>query len=151
MSTENKRLLEDLDAEKREWILEMATAVARLSDMLEPLANNGIHVSYATLQRFVRKHRENLLLAEGEDMKETVVRLATRGRGEMFRKGTLEAIRQRLYDQAMTSNSREETQKLYGDLLKEEAKLKELELAERKQLLAEEQVRLQRLRLRMEM
>src|SRR3954469_24045429 len=74
-------LLENLDAAKREWILELAMEVERMSDLIEPLANKGIDVSLSTLQRFVRRHREGSFLGEGEDMKETVEALAKRGRG----------------------------------------------------------------------
>src|SRR3954471_19279071 len=87
---EKKNVLENLAPEKREWILETASQMDRLSDMMEPLLNNGIEVSLSTLTRFVRRHKEEMLMSEGEDMKETVEALAKRGRGETFRKGTLE-------------------------------------------------------------
>jgi hypothetical protein len=62
----------------------------------------------------------------------------------------LEVIRQRLYEQAMTSISSEETQRLYVQMLQEETKLKEFEMARRKQALAEKKVRLEALRFKMQ-
>jgi hypothetical protein len=142
--------LESLSPEIREWILEFAAHAQRLTDVMEPLRERGIEVSVSTLRRFVREHRERVVLADGESMDGGVEALVKRGRGEAIRKGTLEAVRQRLYEDALSpTSSREETLKMYAELLKEEGKLKELELAERKLALAAEQTRLQKVRLRL--
>jgi hypothetical protein len=62
----------------------------------------------------------------------------------------LEALRQRFYEEALCAHSSpEESRKVFAELLKEEAKLKDLELAERKMALAEEEVRLQKVKLRL--
>jgi hypothetical protein len=58
----------------------------------------------------------------------------------------LEAVRQRLYEGALALQSPEEARALYAELVKEEAKLRELELEARRVAVAEEQVKVQRLR-----
>jgi hypothetical protein len=151
MEKRNVKLFENLDVATREWVLELAVNSARLADLIKPLKEHGIEVSLSTLTRFVREHREAALLKDGKAMTGTLEELAQRGQGEAFRKGTLEAVRQRLFEQALSVNTIEGAQKLYGELLKEEAQMKELALEERKVLVQEEQVRLQRLRLRVEL
>jgi hypothetical protein len=142
--------LESLSPEQQEWILDIAAHSSRLADVIKPLRQHGIEVSLSTLTRFVREHRERVLLADGDGMKDAVETLATRGQGENFRKGTLEAIRQRFYEEAIANKSTaEETRKVYAELLKEEAKLKELQLEERRMAVLEEQTRLQKVKLRL--
>jgi hypothetical protein len=140
--------LESLSPEMREWLLDMAAHSRRLADVVKALREHGMEVSLSTLTRFVREHREKVLIEEGEGMKTAVDALANRGRGEALRKGTLEAVRQRLYEDALSATN-STTRKMYAELLKEEAKLKELDLAERKLALAAEQLRLQKVRLRL--
>jgi hypothetical protein len=130
--------------------LDAAAHSQRLADVFKSLRERGVLVSLSTLQRFVREHREKVLLADGENMKGAVDALAGRGQGENFRKGTLEAIRQRFYEEALSNKTTaEETRKMYAELLKEEAKLKELQLAERRMAVLEEQTRLQKVKLRL--
>jgi hypothetical protein len=137
--------LEQLSEEMRTRIIEMAMH-ATLVDMVVGLQGEGVDVSVPTLSRFIRKHREKLLIEEGEEMKGTTSALATRGKESTFRVGTLEAVRQRLYEQALVLQSPEEARELYAELVKEEAKLRELELEARRVAVAEEQVKVQRLR-----
>jgi hypothetical protein len=156
MNTQNESLevtegrkykkLEALPEEKRELIVELA-AHTRLFDLVEILRGHGVETSESTLKRFLRKQRAKEVLEEGEEMREGVEALASRGRGESLRKGTMEALRQKMYDLALTSNDPDTAKELYRDLLKEEAKLKELELEGRKAAAIEEGVRLQRLRI----
>jgi hypothetical protein len=54
----------------------------------------------------------------------------------------LEAVRQRLYERVLDSRNPEEARLLYAALVKEEGKLKELELEARKVALAEEKLKL---------
>jgi hypothetical protein len=74
--------LESLSPEKQEWILDLAAHARRLADVMKPLREHGIEVSASTLTRFVREHRERVVLADGEGMKGAVEALAKRGRGE---------------------------------------------------------------------
>jgi hypothetical protein len=138
--------LESLPEEKRQVIMELA-GHTRLIDMVEILKEHGIDTSRASLSRFLREHREREVLEEGEQMRGAVEALASRGQGENLRKGTMEALRQKMYDLALTSNDAEAARELYRDILKEEAKIKELQLEERKAAALEEQVKLQRLRI----
>jgi hypothetical protein len=148
METRSDNVLENLDAKTRAWVFEIASQAERLSDVMEALKEVGIDVSVSTLQRFVRKHREERVVSEGEEMAGVAEKLAGRGRGETFRKGTMEALRQKLYEEALSSKQgTTETMEMYESLLREEAKLKELELAERKTAALEERVRLERERL----
>jgi hypothetical protein len=137
--------LEALPEEKQELVLELA-ARTKLLDLVEILKEHGVETSVSTLRRFLLRQREREVLAAGEEM-ENVEALARRGKGETLRKGSLEALRQRLYEQAMVTVDPEKARELYQDLLKEEAKIKELELDERKAAALEEQVKLQRLRI----
>lgn len=141
MNTRKDNLLESLDEEKRTAILELA-ASADLTEVVLSLQNEGIFVSVPTLSRFVRRHREKLLLEEGKEMKPAVDQLVERGKEGGLRAGTLEAVRQRLYERALESRSPEEARLLYAAMVKEEGKLRELELEARKVALAEEQLKL---------
>jgi hypothetical protein len=150
MANVTTKKLDNLDPALQEWVLDAAANAQRLKDVINPLREHGVEVSVATLTRFVRRHREKVLAEDAQDMKGAVEGLANRGQAEALRKGTLEALRQRLYEEALkATNSPEQTLKMYGELLKEEAKLKELAIAERKLALAEEEVRLQKVRLRL--
>src|SRR5215213_1828485 len=137
--------LEQLSEEMRTRIIELAMH-STLVDTVLALQSEGVDVSVPTLSRFVRKHRERLLMEEGEEMKGTVGALAARGKESEFRVGTLEAVRQRLYERALVLQSPEEARELYAELVKEEGKLRELELDARRVAVAEEQVKVQRLR-----
>ena len=59
----------------------------------------------------------------------------------------MEAVRQRLYERALVSQSPEEARELYAAMVKEEARFKELELEARKIAALEQQVKLQELRI----
>ena len=109
--------LEQLTPEKQSWIIEIA-ANARLIDMIEILEKEGIETSTSALSRFIREHRERDLMEAGEEMKASVETLAERGREGKLREGTLEAVRQRLYERALVSQSPEEALELYGAMVR---------------------------------
>jgi hypothetical protein len=147
MKTENKdtrsdNTLENLDQKTREWILEIA-GDSRLSDMVVILKQEGIETSKASLSRFIRRDREKKLMEARNDSAAVVTELADGAKEGRLREGTLEAVRQQLYDQALAAQSPEMAQKWYAALVKEEAKLKELELEARKIAIAEEQLKLE--------
>jgi hypothetical protein len=149
MKTENKETrsdntLENLDPKKREWILEFACNT-RLLDVVKVLRNRGIETSPASVSRFVQRHREKKLMDSRAESKATVNELAEGAKDGRLREGTLEAVRQRLYERALESQSPEEARELYAELVKEEAKLRELALKERQVAIAEEQLKLQAL------
>jgi hypothetical protein len=113
--------------------------------MVVILKEQGIETSAASLSRFVRRHREKKLLDGRDESKATVIALAEGAKDGRLREGTLEAVRQRLYDRALESQSPEEARELYAELVKEEAKLRELQLKERQVAIAEEQLKLEAL------
>lgn len=88
MNNANKEIrtgkLEQLSEEVQTWIIEVAMN-SRLADTVLALKQEGIEVSVPTLSRFVRKDREKQLIAEGEEMKESAMALATRGKESAFR------------------------------------------------------------------
>jgi hypothetical protein len=143
--TRKYKMLDSLPPEKLEMVLELA-ARTRQIDMVDILREQGIEVTPSTLSRFLQRHREKQVLKDGAEMRETVDALVERGAGDSLRKGTMEVLRQKMYQRAMVSLDPEEERELYRDLLKEEAKLKELELEGRKAAALEEQVRVQRLK-----
>ena len=145
-----KGKLEVLPEEQRTQIIEWA-ANARQEDVVIALQKRGIYVSPATVSRFVRENREKRLLEEGAEITKTAAALAERGRTGVLREGTVEAVRQRLYERALCSNSPEEARELYAALIAEEAKLKQFELEARKVAVAEQQLKLQELRIQVEM
>lgn len=118
---------------------------SRLSDMVEALKEQGTETSPASLSRFIRRQREKKMLEGREDSKATVHELAEGAKDGRLREGTLEAVRQRLYERALESQSPEEARELYAELVKEEAKLRELQLKERQVAIAEEQLKLEAL------
>src|SRR4051812_33907239 len=101
MNNENRQgrlgKLEQLSEEMRTRIIELAMH-STLVDTVLALQSEGVEVSVPTLSRFMRKHREKLLIEEGEEMQQTTAALAARGKESTFRVGTLEAVRQRLYE-----------------------------------------------------
>ena len=123
--------LEQLPQETQEKIIDLS-AEASLPDVLRSLRERGVEVSVASLKRYLREHRAKRLVADGEGMKEMVNVLAERGRDGKLRVGTLEAVRQRLYERALESQTAEEALAMYAAMVKEETRLKELELEARK-------------------
>jgi hypothetical protein len=146
MTRKRPAKLEQLPEETQSWLLDMA-AHTRLTDVILALRGHGIDTSMSALSRFVRKHREKVLMEDGAEMKASVEALAQRGKDGKLRDGTLEALRQRLYERTLVSNSPEEAREIYAALVKEEARLKELELEARKVAALEQQVKLQGLRI----
>lgn len=142
----SKSKLDELGEAQKNNIAELAAA-SRLIDVVMVLKAEGIQTSPAALSRFLRRERERHLLEDGDDLKGAVETLAERAKDGTLREGSLEAVRQRLYERVLVSNDPEEALKLYHAMLKEEAKVKELELEARKVKVAEEAVRLQGIRL----
>jgi hypothetical protein len=148
MNEGKMKSLEQLEPAKLEWLLDIA-AQSRLIDCVDALKEQGIAVSIPTLSRFVKKHRAKSLLDSGEGLAESAEALRKRGKNGAFREATMEALRQRLFEKAINEMSAdEELREMYLDLVKEEAKLKELELAERRVAVAEDQARLARVKAR---
>jgi hypothetical protein len=143
IKTRNRMMkLEELTPEQQSWILETALN-STLVDMVMSLRQEGIDTSPASLSRFIRKDREKKLLEERKEMAETVAAFAETGRDGKLREGSLEAVRQRLYERAIVSQSPEEACELYAAMVKEETRLRELDLEARKVAALEQQVRLQ--------
>jgi len=141
--------LEQLSEEKQRWIGDLSLNANQV-DVLEALKEHGIEVSAPTLSRFIKKHRAKLATEDGKAMKETVAELAAQGKEGVLREGSLEAVRQRLFERALKSEDPEEARELFAAMQKEDAKVKELELEARKVAVAEQQVRLQAQKLAME-
>ena len=154
MNTENiekvgkvsKLKLDELSEYQKINIAELA-AESRLIDVVLELKKRGIETSPAALSRYLRRERERALLEDGDDLKKAVSELAERAKDGALREGSLEAVRQRLYERVLVSNDPEEALNLYNAMLKEEAHVRELELEARKVKVAEEQVRLQAIKL----
>jgi hypothetical protein len=149
---ENQRIskLEQLTQEQQTFILETALN-ASLVDVTVALREHGINTSPASLSRFIRKDRERRLLEDRKEINPAATALAEAGRDGKLREGTLEAVRQRMYERAVVSQSPEEAERLFAALVKEEAKLKEVELEARKVAALEQQVKLQALRIEVDM
>src|SRR4051812_3864377 len=92
--------LEQLSAEQKAWVVEFA-ARCSLVNLVDALRKEGIETSDSALSRFLRKHRAEQLVEDGKELEATAGALAERGKGGKLRKGTLEAVRQRLYEQAL--------------------------------------------------
>lgn len=142
--------LEQLTPEQQNWILETAVN-ASLVDVTMALQKHGIDTSPASLSRFIRRDREKKMLEERKESEAVVQAFAECGRDGRLREGTLEAVRQRLYERALVSQSPEEARELFADLVKEEVKLREMELEARKVVALEQQVKLQGLKVEVEM
>lgn len=149
MNTRSDNLLEKLSAAQRSWLVDLANN-ARLVDMVQALKERGIETSAASLSRFLRRCREERLVEEGAESKEALETLAERGKSGVLREGTMEVVRQRLYERALLSPTGEEARELFGALAGESTRLKELELEARKVAALEEQVRVQRLKVELE-
>jgi hypothetical protein len=153
MKTEEKETrvttLEKLSPEQQTWIFETALN-SSLVDITVALREQGIHTSPASICRFMRKDRERRLLEDKKETRAAAAALAEGASEGKLREGTLEAVRHRLYERALVSQSPEEALELYGAMVKEEARLRELELEARKVAALEQQVKLQGLRVEVE-
>src|SRR5688572_12896702 len=105
--------LEQLKPEQQQWILETALN-AELKDMVKALRDHGIDTSPASLSRFIKKDREKRLLDDRQESQATTMALAEAGKDGTLRAGTLEAVRHRLYERALLSQSPEEARELYA-------------------------------------
>jgi hypothetical protein len=142
--------LDSLSDDQKEVICEVA-AQGRIIDVVAALKNWNLHVSAATVCRFLRRERERRMLEEGEEMKDAVSTFARRATNGSLKTATIEAIRQRLYEQAVSvSNTPEAMTKIFDALIKEETRLKELELEARRTAVAEESLKIQRQRLQID-
>lgn len=141
------RKLDSLTEEQLTKVMEMAEN-SRMIDVVDALKEFKIDVSVATLSRYLKRHREKELLNDRAEMQPTLTALAESGETGTLRKGTLEAVRQRLYDRVLASDDPTEALAMYNSMLKEESKLRELDIQARKVAVAEEQVRLQALKLK---
>src|SRR5687767_1634559 len=104
METRKDNTLESLDEKAQNWILSMAEN-SRLADLVIALKEVGIETSASSLSRFIKRDRERRLMEDGADSGGVVKALAERGKESQLREGTLEAVRQRLYEQALLSQS----------------------------------------------
>jgi hypothetical protein len=145
METRKDNVLENLDESKRSMIVELSMN-GRLIDLVASLKEHGISTSTSTLSRFLRRQREKAVLEDGAEINQTVEALAERGKSGRLREGSLEVVRQRLYERALSSQSAEEARLLYAAMVKEETRLKELELEARRVAIAEQQLNLERLK-----
>jgi len=138
--------LESLSAEQRLWLGEFASQ-CKLSDLVNALKERGIETSESALSRFLKKHRAEQAVADGKELEVSAQALAEQGQSGGLREGTITAVRQRLFERAMDVKDPEEARELYGALMKEEVKLKEMQLEARKVAALEQQVKLQGLRI----
>src|ERR1051326_2186192 len=103
--------LEQLSPEQKGWLVEFAGRCS-LEKLVDALKEHGVETSDSALSRFLRKHRAEELVDDGKELAATAEALAERGKGGMLREGTLEAVRQRLYEQALVLQNPEEAREL---------------------------------------
>jgi hypothetical protein len=153
MNTENTQQargkLEKLTVEQQSYIVWLAKRSTQ-ENILEALKEHGIEVSPATLSRFLKKRRAEEAVEEGKEIAGSVEALAEQGRAGRLREGTLQVMRQQVFEKAAGGLGGEEAQALYGALVAEEARVKELELEARKVAALEQQVKLQERRIEVE-
>jgi hypothetical protein len=118
--------------------------------LAKSLKENGVDTSDSALSRFLKKRRGMQLVENGKELAAAAEALAEQGRGGKLREGTLEVMRQQFFEKAAGGVGGEEAQVLYGALVAEEARVKELELEARKVAALEQQVRLQERRIEVE-
>ena len=148
-TTESRAKLEKLSPEQKSYIVELSRK-ATLDVMVDALKEHGIDTSPSSLSRFIRKRRGEELVEAGQDVAGAAEALAEQGRGGKLREGTLEVLRQSFFEKAANGQSVEEARELYDALVKEEARVKELELEARKVAALEQQVKLQERRIEVE-
>jgi len=149
MKEQRKRQLDNLSDDDKEYIAHLA-ANGNLVQVVQELAKRGLTTSPATVSRFLRRQKEERMLQEADEDQRVVNTFADRSKNDKLRQGTLEAVRQRMYEQAMESRNPEFIQKMYETLLKEEARLRELDLEARRTAVTEENLKLQRQRLQID-
>ena len=148
-TTESRAKLEKLSPEQKSYIVELSRK-ATLDVMVDALKEHGIDTSPSSLSRFIRRRRGEELVEAGQDVAGAAEALAEQGRGGRLREGTLEVLRQSFFEKAADGQSAEEARELYDALVKEEARVKELELEARKVAALEQQVKLQERRIEVE-
>ena len=141
--------LKILTAEQLDGLFEMSKR-AKLDDLVESLKEHGIKTSDTALSRYFKKRRAQELVESGKEVAASVEALAEQGRGGKLREGTLEVLRQSFFEKAAEGQSPEEARELYDALVKEEGRVKELELEARKVAALEQQVKLQERRIEVE-
>jgi hypothetical protein len=150
MHSKGKRMLDTLSEDDKEFLCELGSQ-GRIIDVVIELKKRNINASAATVCRFLRRERERHMLEEGEEMKDAVGVFASRSNNPALKKATLEAVRQRLYEQALSmGNTPDGMTKVFDTLIKEETRLEELELEARRTAVAEENLKLQRQRVQIE-
>jgi hypothetical protein len=141
--------LNKMTAEQLDQLFEMSKH-AKLCDIVDALKEHGIKTSDSALSRYFKKRRADEAVENGNDVAGAAAVLAEQGRVGKLREGTLEVLRQKFFEMAADHQSVEEARELYDALVREEARVKELELEARKVAALEQQVKLQERRIEVE-
>jgi hypothetical protein len=119
---------------------------AKLCDLVDYLGKPkpegfDVHVSMATLSRFLRRRAEDRLKENASEINEVVSGLAAVTNPKEFRKGTMAMLQQRMYEEAVATGDAKSVKEAYQMLAEEDAREKALELEARRTVVAEENAR----------
>lgn len=139
--------LDSLPAEVKERVREMSSDGRTIEEICGLLGSLGIGASQATVSRYLRT--EEMRESSGE-LAASAEEFAKAEKGEVFRVGTLEALRQKMYEHALKSENGAEALGMYRAALAEEEKLRRMEMDRERLELQREGLLLQKQRLQLE-
>ena len=122
-------------------MLEAGDSMEVIADTLG-YGENLIGCSIPALRRFVRRLKEDALLEEAEEGFDVMEKFAERAKDSKSMDATLEATRQRLFEEALETNDRAGLLVMFKALNEEKAQSRMLAVEERKAKVAEENAKL---------
>ena len=133
----------NLSQQKKEYILEFYGSM-ELADLAEELLleTPPVVCSVPALKRFIRRLKEEALLEEAEEGADVVEKFAERAKDSKTMDGTIEATRQRLFEQALETDDKETLMEMFKAMNEEKTQARMAAVEERKARVAEENAKL---------
>jgi hypothetical protein len=133
----------NLSQEKKEYILEFHGSMD-LADLAEELLHETppVECSVPALKRFIRRLKEEGLLEEAEEGADVMEKFAERAKDSKAMDGTIEATRQRLFEQALETDDKETLMEMFKAMNEEKVRARMVAVEERKARVAEENAKL---------
>lgn len=145
----NKLRLGELSAEQK-FVAVFSAKRFNLLQLAEALQAKGVVLSMSTLSRHLAKWRGEVAVYEGEELVVAAEKLAARKKAEALREGSLEAVRQQMFEGVLACNTRAERTQFYEMLVGEEERIRKLALEERRVAAQERNLELKAEQLRVE-
>lgn len=143
------RKIENLPEETLDDVMDWAQKEG-VDTIREKLRDKGFIVGRSTLSRYLRARKQEEAAEGRKELAAAAKELTTNREGGVWRIGAMEAIREKLFEEALGGGPREERLKVYQALVAEEERLRKLALEEERARMQREGLELQRERLQIE-